>query len=183
MKILFFILFTLGVTSVQAQLLPGDDMRSDSVPHTFGTIGLLKFQNVDGIQSSLLSFSATGYSTVGQSRSLHAGITFMSGGLNTGNLMEGLACIMPGARYTFFGSSDFGIFLSGNAGILQTFSNPFTNVGSFQFATTGWGASAWGGSYVKLFSWLPPVEISVGYWYMNLEKNYTLPSAQVSLVF
>lgn len=170
--------------SLQAQLLPGDEVRDDSIPRTFTSIGLQKFQNTDGIQSSVLTFSAATYTTFFKTRSFHAGLVFASGGLNTGAKMEGLATILPAVRYTFYGSGDFGVFVSGNVGIIQTFSNPFTNLSSgFQFAHTGWGASAWGGTYVKLFSWLPPVELSVGYWYMNLEKNYTFPAAQLGLIF
>jgi hypothetical protein len=110
-------------------------------------------------------------------------MTVAGGGLNTGQRMEGLVCLMPSARYTFFGSGDFGVYFSAHAGIIQTLTNPFSNLSELQFATTGWGASAWGGTYVKLFHWMPPVELSVGYWYMNLEKNYLLPAAQIGLVF
>ncbi|MES2766157.1 MAG: hypothetical protein V4642_09830 [Bacteroidota bacterium] len=183
MKIFAIILFALSAVSLHAQLLPGDAIKDDSIPRTFTVIGLQKFQNVDGIQSSLLTFSAATYNTFFKTRKFHVGIAFTSGGLNTGLQMEGLACITPSVRYTFYGSGDFGVFVSGEAGIAQTFTNPFSNLGDFRFAHTGWGASGWGGTYVRLFHWLPPVELSVGYWYMNLEKNYTFPAAKIGLIF
>jgi hypothetical protein len=183
MKIFLLIFFAFCAPSLKAQLLPGDIMRDDSIPQQFSSLGIMKYANADGVQTSLLTFSATGYSTFSRSRSAHIGVNFTTGGLNTGQRMEGLVTIMPSARYTFFGLGDFGVYVSAHAGIIQTLSNPFSNLSQLQFAHTGWGAAAWGGTYVKLFNWLPPVELSVGYWYMNLEKNYTLPSAQLSLIF